>query len=105
MGEIGRDRHEFLYELYYWEIVLIVQGYFRRYRQGWEQARLIAHQVHYCMGVPKGEMVKTTTEFLPFPWENQYTASMSLPNEDEVAEMQELMRNINADALRSKPAT
>ena len=30
MGEIGRDRHEFLYEMQYWEILLIIRGYRRR---------------------------------------------------------------------------
>ena len=30
MGEIGRDRHEYLYEMRWWEILLIIQGYRRR---------------------------------------------------------------------------
>ena len=30
VGEIGRDRREYLYEMMYWEILLIVRGYNRR---------------------------------------------------------------------------
>lgn len=69
VGEIGTPRGDYLYELPFWEILLITRGYWRRFHPGWEQARLIAHQVHYCMGVPKGETAKGVEEWIPFSWE------------------------------------
>lgn len=102
MGEIGRDRREFLYEMQQWEILLITRGYFRRYHPSWEQARLIAHQVHYCMGLPKGQIAKTPTEFIPFPWEKEED-NMPKITDEEVAELQAEMAAINAANKASKP--
>lgn len=104
MGEIGRDRREFLYEMQQWEILLITRGYFRRFHQSWEQTRLIAHQVHYCMGLPKGQIAKTPTEFIPFPWEKEEDNTPQITDE-EVAELQAEMAAINAANKASKPAT
>lgn len=69
MGEIGIPRTEYLYDLLHWEIVLITRGYWRRFHTSWEQARLVAYQTRYCMGLGKNESPKTISEWLPFPWE------------------------------------
>lgn len=87
VGEIGIDRDTFLYRLQYWEIVLITRGYFKRYHPMYDAARLVAHQTHYCMGVPKGQTAKTPQEWLPFSWEKEHCELSDLPTADEIAEM------------------
>ena len=93
MGEIGIDRNVFMYDLQFWEIILIVNGYNSRLHPGWEQARLIAHQVHYCMGVPKGESPKTPSEWLPFGWEGDEPDA--IPDEAEVQRQRKKLQEYN----------
>lgn len=71
VGEIGIPRHDFWYELTWREVRAIIDGYNRRRRDGWEQARLVAYHVAYCMGVPKGQTAPLLTKWLPFYWEKQ----------------------------------
>lgn len=77
VGEIGISRREFWYELTWREVRAIIDGYNRRRRDGWEQARLIAYHVAYCMGVPEGKTVPLLTDWLPFYWERKATANDS----------------------------
>lgn len=93
VGEIGIARREYLYELSYCEILMITRGYFRRYHPGWEQARLVAHQVHYCMGVSKGDVAKTPQELIPFNWEQKPVVQVS---QDEIEELQAEIAAINS---------
>lgn len=93
VGEIGIARREYLYELSYCEILLITRGYFRRHHPGWEQARLVAHQVHYCMGVSKGDVAKTPQELIPFHWEQKPVVQVS---QDEIEELQAEIAAINS---------
>jgi len=81
VGEIGIPRREVLYELQYWEIILIIRGYFRRYHPGWEQARLIAYNAAHCMGAKNPP---TITQWLKFPWEHEHADEIS---DDEVNEI------------------
>ena len=91
---MGFPRREYLYELTYCDLLLITRGYQRRHRHGWEQARLIAYHVRYCMGLSKGESAKTLTDWLPFPWERERHHD-ELPTEEEIREMQTLMDTMN----------
>ncbi|MBR5776583.1 MAG: hypothetical protein IKY42_10095 [Bacteroidaceae bacterium] len=81
MGEIGYNRREYLYILSFCDILLISRGYFCRHHAGWEQARLVAYNAHYCMGS------KTTppavNEWLPFPWEK----NINIPTDEEIEEI------------------
>ena len=93
VGEIGIPRREYLYELMHWEILLITRGYFRRHHAGWEQARLVAYNAHYCMGS------KTTpplpNEWLKFPWERE-------PGDPPISddEVEEMRRDIQRENER-----
>ena len=99
MGEIGISRNTFYYELTWWEVKSIIRGYNARHHAGWEQARLVAYQAHYCMGLPKGETAPTVTDWLKFPWEKkQETTDGDLPDDNEVARLRQLMREENARA-------
>lgn len=84
MGEIGINRREYLYELNYVDILLIIRGYQRRQHSGWEQARLIAYNARFCMGANNPP---TPLEWLPFPWERE-----PLPTDDEINELRELIK-------------
>lgn len=97
MGEIGISRNTFYYELKWWEVKSIIRGYNARHHAGWEQARLVAYQAHYCMG--SKETPPTVTEWLKFPWEKkQETTDGDLPDDNEVARLRQLMREENARA-------
>lgn len=92
VGEIGIDRDLYQYRLMYWEVLLIIWGYFRRSHPMYDAARLVAHQVHYCMGVPKGTTGKLPHELMPFSWE-RHRAEVS---QEEIDELQAEMAAINA---------
>ena len=92
VGEIGISRHEFYYELRWWEVRAIIRGYRKRYHPGWEQARLVAYNAHYCMGS------KTTppivSEWLPFTWEKEESIESKL-TESDISEMQKMINEEN----------
>jgi hypothetical protein len=86
VGEIGIPRLEYLYDLRYWEILLITRGYFRRHHPGWEQVRLIAYNAHYCMG--SKDPVPLVDEWIKFPWEKEPAPPITDKERDELqAEM------------------
>lgn len=98
VGEIGISRHEFWYELTWREVRAIIDGYNRRRRDGWEQARLVAYHVAFCMGVPKGKTAPLLTEWLPFYWEKEDAQKpTSIISKEEVNELQDLMDNYNRE--------
>ena len=99
VGEIGISRHEFWYELTWREVRAIIDGYNRRRRDGWEQARLIAYHVAFCMGVPKGKTAPLLTEWLPFYWEKPTDAQKptSVIPKKVVDELQAFMDDYNRE--------
>lgn len=99
VGEIGISRREFWYELTWREVRAIIDGYNRRRRDGWEQARLIAYHVAYCMGVPEGKTAPLLTDWLPFYWEKQGAAQKPTPmiSDEEVNELQAFMDDYNRE--------
>lgn len=96
MGEIGFSRKEFLHGLRWWEIKSIIRGYNARHHHGWEQARLIAYNAHYCMG--SKDPIPTVSEWIKFPWERKETIPLS---DDDIADLQTEMAAINAQNKES----
>ena len=90
VGEIGFPRKEFLCELKWWEVKSIIRGYNVRRHDGWEQARLVAYNAHYCMG--SKTTPPTVIQWLPFHWEKESCPKLS---EEEVKEMQREMDEMN----------
>ena len=82
MGEIGFHRREFLHDLKWWEVKSIIRGYNNRHHAGWEQARLVAYNAHYCMG--SKDPVPTVTEWIKFPWEQKAVTPISQEDIDEL---------------------
>ena len=91
MGEIGFPRREFLHDLKWWEVKSIIRGYNARHHAGWEQARLVAYNAHYCMG--SKDPVPTVTEWIKFPWEQKATVPIS---QEDIDELQAEIDAINA---------
>lgn len=87
MGEIGIPRHEFLYDIRFWEVRRIIRGYRRRERSGWEQARFNAYYIMSAMCDMSS--YKSDLDIYQFPWEQTPAA---LPSKETVAEMQELIK-------------
>ena len=97
VGEIGFSYDRFLYGLRWWEIRSIIRGYNNRQHPGWEQARLVAYNAHYCMGVGKGQTAPTVTEWIKFPWEKEDVAPISDEDRDELlAEMEAINAQLAA---------
>lgn len=97
VGEIGIPRTEYLYELQFVDLLLISRGYFNRLHPGWEQARLVAYNAHYCMG--SKTTPPTVDEWLPFPWEN---SKSDLPSDDKVEEMRKQYQKMNEELAAKK---
>ncbi len=93
VGEIGISRHEFLYELRLWEIILITRGYVKRYHAGWEQARLVAYHAAFAMGSKHTPPI--ITQWYPLPWEKELQAD-NLPSDEEVEETRAKLQAMNA---------
>ena len=98
MGEIGFPRREFLYDLVWWEVRSIIRGYNARHHHGWEQARLVAYNAHYCMG--SKETPPTVSEWIKFPWEQSTDgdSGSAMPTDEQVEHLRQLLREENAKA-------
>jgi hypothetical protein len=100
VGEIGVPRCEYLYELEYWEIALIVRGYFRRNREMWSATRWQTYNL-MCVSMAniKRAGIYRPTDLIKFPWEKEVSEGGGhiLTNE-EVAEMRRMMMEENARA-------
>ena len=88
VGEIGIPRREYLYDLQFWEIILIIRGYSRRHHPGWEQARLVAYNAAHAMG--SKHQPPPVDQWLPFSWEKP-----DLPSDDVVNEMRRKLQAEN----------
>ena len=82
---------EYLYELKYWEIILIARGYARRHHPGWEQARLIAYNAAHAMGGK--HQPPPVTQWLPLPWEK---TKSDLPSDDVINDIRRQLQAENA---------
>ena len=92
MGEIGYNRHEFLYELRLWEIHLIVLGYCNRDRLKHQLMAECAYAAIYAMRDPKG---KTVRDMFPQIFEDDDIDDEPPITEDEAADLQALMASMN----------
>ena len=93
MGEIGYNRHEFLYDLRLWEIHLIALGYRKRDRLKHQLMAECTYAAIYAMRDPKG---KTVADMFPQIFENDDDYDDEPPiTEDEAADLQALMASMN----------
>ena len=93
MGEIGFPRREFLYEIRFWEVRRIIRGYRRR---DWLKHQLLAECAYatiYSMRDPTGT---TVADIFPMLFDDEDDDDEPPITEDEAAELQQLMADINA---------
>ena len=95
VGEIGITPGTFRHGLRWWEIKSIIRGYNARHHAGWEQARLVAYNAHYCMG--SKDPVPIITKWLPFSWEQKAVTRISQEEVDELQAEMDAMNAQNAD--------
>jgi len=95
VGEIGYNRHEFLYDLRLWEIRLIVMGYRNRDRLKHQLMAECAYAAIYAMRDPKG---KTVADMFPQIFEDDDIDDEPPITDDEAADLQALMARMNAQS-------
>jgi hypothetical protein len=95
VGEIGYNRHEFLYDLRLWEIHLIVLGYRKRDRLKHQLMAECAYAAIYAMRDPKG---KTVADMFPQIFEDDDIDDEPPITDDEAADLQELMKRMSAQS-------
>ena len=94
MGEIGIPRHEFLYDLRFWEVRRIIRGYRNRDRLKHQLIAECTYAAMFAMRDPKG---KTVEDLFPMLFEDDDDDYDEPPiSEKEVADMQALMKAYNS---------
>ena len=92
MGEIGRDRREFLYEMSYLDIVLIIRGYRRRNILQYQLQRIQAWASMFCMGNKAG---KTPDDVIPLYFDHYRQQEREAVSQEDVEMLQREMQMIN----------
>lgn len=95
MGEIGIPRHEFLYDLQFWEVRRIIKGYRRRGRL---RDQLIAEATYAAMYAMRDPQGKTAKDIFPFLFTDEDAESPEAPSDEDIAELQAEMDAINGIA-------
>jgi len=97
VGEIGIPRSEYLYELSYWEILLITRGYSRRSREIWSAIRWSTFNLmSVSMADLKKAGIRSPKDLLPFPWDSIDEDADDQPTAETVAQLRQLMAEENA---------
>ena len=79
VGEIGISRHEFYYELRWWEIRAIVSGYRRRDRLTHQIMAEIVFAATYMMRDPEG---KTVEDMFPSLFKEEESAESVMTDKE-----------------------
>jgi len=94
VGEIGIPRHEFLYDLRFWEVRRIIRGYRRRNKLTHQLLAECAYATTFVMRDPQG---KTVADMFPILFEDDYIVPPCPPVTDEdIADLQQLMIDVSA---------
>lgn len=100
---MGISRHEYLYELRFWEMMLISRGYERRKRDMWSAVRWQTFNLMWCsMADIKKAGIMRPSDLLSFPWERDDEdddgyGGGNMPTAEDVKRMQEEMRRWNEE--------
>ena len=93
MGEIGIPRREFLYDLRFWEVRRIIRGYRQRDQLKHQLIAECTYAAMFAMRDPKG---KTVADMFPMLFEDDDDDDEPPVSEEEVADMQALMKAFNS---------
>lgn len=92
MGEIGIPRHEFLYELRFWETQRIIRGYRRRDRLKLQLLAQCCYASTFAMRDPKG---KTASDIFPDLF-TEDEEDAEIMDEDDQQEILDMINSINS---------
>ena len=95
VGEIGISRHEFLYDIQFWEVRRIIRGYRRRDTLKHQLMAECAYAAIYAMRDPRGKSVK---DLFPAIFEdtNDEEDEPEPLSQSDIDELQQLMRDESA---------
>lgn len=99
VGEIGIDRHVFLYELKLWELNAIVAGYRRRSHTMWEATRWQTFLILCALGA---KSIHTPEDIQKFPWEVEDEDDGDEVTEEDVMAMQREIEMINQQLTKNR---
>jgi hypothetical protein len=94
VGEIGMPRHDFLWEMAWWEILSVVRGYRKRCREWMVMTRW--QTLVLCN--TWGAKFERPTDLLEFNWERERKEEVS---DDEINEMRRKIQEINENSRKS----
>lgn len=95
MGEIGIPRREFLYDIQFWEVRRIIRGYRQR---DLLKHQLMAECVYASIHVMRDPQGKTVADMFPMLFDYDDEDDDPPITEEDVADLQQLMATINAEA-------
>ena len=81
---MGISRQEYLYDMMYWEILLITRGYRQRHILQYQLQRLTVWASMFCMGNPQH---KEPQEIVPLYFDKE--EEDEIPDDDEVARIRQ----------------
>jgi hypothetical protein len=93
VGEIGIPRHEFLYDLRFWEVDAIIKGYRRRNRLTHQLLAEIVYTTMYINRDPKG---KTVEGMFPMLFEDEEEEDTPIMTKEDSDELQQLMEDLRS---------
>ena len=99
MGEIGVNRHQYLYDLTWSDLVLIERGYDRRCRHLWSAVRWSTF--YTLSGFVGGEQMKKSgiaspSDLLKLPWERKPKVAATEPSPEDEQRMLKLIEQEKA---------
>jgi hypothetical protein len=99
VGEIGIPRREFLYDIQFWEVRRIINGYRRRDLLKHQLMAECVYAATFAMRDPKGKTVK---DMFPSIFQDEEDVSSPPLTDEERNELQELMNAINRKSTDAK---
>ena len=97
MGEIGLDRREYLFDIMYWELVLILRGYSHRHREEWSMTRWMTWNLMSAQAGKEGMQgagLFKITDLIKFPWEKPVPIVPKEVQDELQAEMKAINENL-----------
>lgn len=102
VGEIGRSRREFLYDITFWEARRIVKGYRRRHILKYQLMRINIWASMFCMGNPDR---KQPEDIFKLYFDDDDAVNTQPLTEEERAELQAEIDAWNANIQSQKAET
>ena len=97
MGEIGLDRREYLFDIMYWELVLIDRGYAHRHREEWSMTRWATWYIISSQSSKEAMQeagLFKITDLITFPWEKKVSVVPKEVQDELQAEMAAINENL-----------